>query len=116
MWPETAMAVWGSWSGLHSQQEKSDRPSKKLFNINFARMMRDAGIDAMAALDSGIRDAIDGLPANEQKAIKHAYGNAMASVMVELINPAAAAFPELEPDDAIWAAVVKARATERIAR
>ena len=70
----------------------------KLSNIDSARMMRDAGIDAMAALDSAIRDTIDGLPANEQKAIKHAFGKAMASVMVELINPATAAFPELEPD------------------
>jgi hypothetical protein len=87
----------------------------QLSNIKSARMMRDAGIDAMTALDSGIRDAIDGLPANEQKAIKHAFGKAMASVMVELINPATAAFPELEPDDATWAAVGKARAAERIA-
>ena len=87
----------------------------KLSNIDSARMMRDAGIDAMAALDSAIRDTIDGLPANEQKAIKHAFGEAMASVMVELINPATAAFPELEPDDATWAAVARPRAAERIA-
>lgn len=88
----------------------------KLSNIDSARIMRDAGIDAMAALDSAIRDAIDGLPANEQKAIKHAFGKAMASVMVELINPATAAFPELEPDDATWAAVARARAAERVTK
>lgn len=85
----------------------------KLSDTNSARIMRDAGIDAMAVLDSAVCDAIEGVPAEEQKAIMLAFGQAMGCVMIELINPATAAFPEPDPDDATWAAVVKARVAGR---
>lgn len=75
--------------------------------------MRDAGIDAMAALDHAVAEAITGLAPEQARDIKLAFGRAMSAVIDEMINPATRAFPELNPDDATWRSVAKARALER---
>lgn len=75
--------------------------------------MRDGGIDAVAALDDALREALVDLPAEKAEAIKHAFGRAMSAVLDETVNPAVRAFPELEPDDDTWRQVVKARAAAR---
>lgn len=85
----------------------------KLPNIDCARLVRDGGIDAMAALNAALSDAIAGLPAVDQERVKLAFGRAMAEITIEIINPAVEAFPELEPDENTWESVAKVRATER---
>jgi len=75
--------------------------------------VRDGGIDAMAALNDALAKAIVGLAPQEQANIKRAFGRAMGEVVTEIIKPAIAAYPELAPDDATWAAIAKARAAER---
>ena len=82
-------------------------------NIDCARIVRDGGIDAMAALNSALSEAIAELSMLHQDELKLVFGRAMAQISTEIINPAVAAFPELEPDENAWAAVAKVRATAR---
>ena len=78
-----------------------------------ARHIRDGGIDAMAALDHALGRAIVGLPPQQQQELKRAFGQIMGEITVTLINPAVTAFPELKPDDRMWASIAKARAVAR---
>lgn len=87
----------------------------KLPNIHCAQMTRDAGIDAMAALNQGLSDAIVGLEGQELTDLKLVFGKVMAEILLELINPAIAAFPELNLDEATWQQVVLDRAASRAA-
>ena len=78
--------------------------------IDCARVLRDGGIHAVAALNSALADALAEIPSDRQQEIKHAIGRAMAAVLDETVEPAVRAHPELEPDDATWASVARARA------
>ncbi len=82
-------------------------------SIECARAMRDAGIDAMAALHSVVPGLLNGLAEQEARELKHAFGAVMAEVVERLINPAVRAFPELQTDAAAWSAVARERATAR---
>jgi hypothetical protein len=81
--------------------------------IGSARHIRDGGIDAMAALNEALREAIVGLSPQDQQHIKHAFGQVMGEITLTLINPAVSAFPELKPDESTWASVARARAAAR---
>ena len=81
--------------------------------IDSARHIRDGGIDAIAALDHALREAMVGVSQQEQQALKTAFGKVMGEITVELINPAVRAFPELDPDESTWAAVARSRAAAR---
>lgn len=78
--------------------------------------MRDAGIDAMAALNSVLPELLDGLSEQEARELRHSFGAVMGEVVDKLINPAVRAFPELQTDAAAWSAVAKERAKARLAR
>jgi hypothetical protein len=78
--------------------------------INCARVLRDGGIHAVAALNAALAEALAKIPLERQQEIKHAVGRAMAAVLDETVEPAVRAYPELEPDDATWASVTRARA------
>jgi hypothetical protein len=82
-------------------------------NLNCALAIRDGGIDAMAALNEALREALVDLAPDQEQELKRAFGRVMATVVEELINPAIGAFPELEPDDATWVAIANARAQGR---
>ncbi|HXC39605.1 MAG TPA: hypothetical protein VN667_11740 [Burkholderiales bacterium] len=68
----------------------------------------------MAALNDALVDAIADINPEQAEELKRVFGDVMAAVVDELINPAIQAFPELDPDDATWRAVAKARAAARI--
>jgi hypothetical protein len=78
-----------------------------------AQIVRDGGIDAMAALNDALRKAVIGLSTEDQEKLNRVFGQVMGEVVTEIINPAIAAFPELNPDDATWSAIAKTRAAER---
>ena len=82
-------------------------------SIDSARHIRDGGIDAMAALDHALSQAMVGVSPQEQQVLRRAFGRAMGEIMAELINPAVSAFPELRPDKATWVAVAQSRASAR---
>ena len=81
--------------------------------IDSARHIRDGGIDAMAALNDALREAIGGLSPQDQQQIKNAFGQVMGEITLTLINPAVSAFPELKPDESTWASVARSRAAAR---
>lgn len=81
--------------------------------IACARVVRDGGIDAMAALDSAVRAALASLPAEQASELKQAFGRVMGEIVSELINPAVRAFPELALDESTWTAVARDRARQR---
>lgn len=81
--------------------------------IKSAQLVRDGGIDAVAALNDALSKAIVGLGPSDQEDLKRIFGRMMGEIVTEIINPAIAAFPELDPNDATWAAVAKTRAAER---
>jgi len=78
-----------------------------------ARIIRDGGIDAVAALDAALAEAIVGLAPEQQAALRQAFAHAMGEVIDATIMPSVKAFPELEPDDETWRAVVKSQAKKR---
>jgi hypothetical protein len=82
-------------------------------NFDSARAIRDGGIDAIAALDSVLADALAGTPVDEQQNLKRAFGQVMATVMEATVNAAVRAFPELQPDEQAWASIAKSRALSR---
>lgn len=84
-----------------------------LTSLRCARAVRDGGIDAMAALNEALQEAIAEAAPEHAEALKQAFGRAMANLSDAFVNPAVKAFPELEPDEATWAAVVKSRASAR---
>lgn len=81
--------------------------------IDCARAMRDGGIDAMAALNEALQEALVGLTSKQVEDLKLVFGRVMGDLAENIINPAVYAFPELNPDGATWTAVAKARAVLR---
>jgi len=82
-------------------------------DLTCARHVRDGGIDAMAALNEALREALVGLAPEHHHDLKQAFGRVMAEVVETLINPAVRAFPELEPSEDLWRTVAIARASAR---
>lgn len=80
-----------------------------------ALALRDGGIDALAALDGSLSDAIVRLPPESEEELRLLFGRIMSDIVYEIINPAIRAFPELNPDEATWQAVVRSRAASRSA-
>ena len=78
-----------------------------------AEALRDGGIDAVAALDDALALALHDVPEDHQAEIKRMIGNAMSGILDVTLRPAIRAFPELEPDEATWKAIVLARAASR---
>jgi len=52
--------------------------------IDSARHVRDGGIDAMAALDHALGQAVVGLPPQQQQELKRAFGQVMGEITVTL--------------------------------
>jgi len=85
----------------------------KTQTIETARIMRDGGIDAMAALNSALALALVGIPAEQAAELKRATGDAMGEICEKIIFPAVRAFPELELDQPGWSEVARTRARAR---
>lgn len=82
-------------------------------SIATARAMRDGGIDAMAALNTALVNALVGIPEEESAEMKLTFGKVMGEVIFELRNPAIRSFPELGVDDSTWSEIARAQAGER---
>ena len=65
----------------------------------------------MAALDVALAKAIEDLPPEKAQSLKSSFGRVLGAIVFELINPTIEAFPELEPNEATWTAIAKARST-----
>ena len=83
-------------------------------SIASARAMRDAGIDAMAALNTGLIKALVDLPAEDLAELTLTFGEVMGEVILKIINPAIQSFPELAVDESTWVAIARAQAADRV--
>ena len=92
--------------------------SIKLPTIDFARAVRDGGIHAAAALNHGLAQAIESLPAdhglsNDQlNQVKRLFGAVMAEIFGSIIGPTIRVFPELEPSQSAWSGAVVEQAKQ----
>lgn len=68
----------------------------------------------MAALDTALRIALDGVSQEHSAELKNTFGKVMGEVVLEIINPAIKAFPGLAVEDAAWRAIALARAEARV--
>ena len=78
-----------------------------------ARAIRDGAIDASAALDAAVANALRHLPTADHAPLKRAVAQVMGAIVLDLLNPAIAAHPDLEIDDAEWAEIARSRAAAR---
>jgi hypothetical protein len=81
--------------------------------LKSACALRDGGIDATAALNEALKDALVSLPIEMHTEVKHAVGRAISAVLSETVELAVLAYPELEPNEETWSAVVRACAAKR---
>jgi hypothetical protein len=100
---------------VFASEQPDGTPAMNLSTRDCALALRDGGIDAVAALDTALALALRDVPESERRDMKRAIGRAMGQVLDVTVFAAMRAFPELEPDEVTWKAVVQARATARVA-
>lgn len=86
----------------------------KLGTLKGATVVRDAGIEAMDALNSLVLEISGTLPEAESKALRLAIAKSMDSILQNLVNPALKEFPELDVDEDTWGDIAVARARARL--
>ncbi|MDH1265279.1 hypothetical protein [Pseudomonas sp. GD03944] len=67
-----------------------------------AEALRDAGIQAAAALNEGLAEALRHLPEDAHADLKRSVGRVMGSIFSATLHAAIQAHPELDPDDETW--------------
>ena len=88
----------------------------KLHDITSARLVRDAGIEAMDALNAIIVEAAPHVSAAEEMDLRLAVGRAMSAILENLVNPVLRDHPELDVDEDTWGDIANARARDRLDR
>jgi hypothetical protein len=88
----------------------------KLGSLTAATAVRDAGIEAMDALNSLVLEIGSTLPEAESKALRLAVAKSMTSILENLVNPALREFPTLDVDETTWGDIAAARAQTRLSR
>ena len=81
-----------------------------------AQAIRDGAIDASAALDAALANALEHLPTADHAPLKRAVGQVMGAIVLDLLNPAISAHPDLEVNDAEWGEIARSRAAARAVR
>jgi len=88
----------------------------KVPNVDAARIVRDAAVDAMNALNEIVVALDQQLSAEERKAMRLALARTFDAVLVNLVNPVHREYPELEADEDRWEEIGLAHAKRRCAR
>jgi hypothetical protein len=81
----------------------------KLGTLKAATTVRDAGIEAMDALNSLVLEIGDTLPEADNKALRLAVARAMSSILDNLVNPALREYPSLDVDESLWGEIAARR-------
>ena len=81
--------------------------------IDCARVLRDAGIDAMDALNTALAKAAPHLSASDERDLRLAIANTMSAVLDNIVNPALRAYPELDVDEDSWGNIAMDNARKR---
>ncbi len=86
----------------------------KLGTLMAATTVRDAGIEAMDALNALVLEISSTLPEADNKALRLAVARSMDSILENLVNPALREFPELDVDESTWGEIATTRARSRL--
>jgi hypothetical protein len=86
----------------------------KLGTLTAATAVRDAGIEAMDALNSLVLEIATTLPEADSKALRLAVARSMDSILENLVNPALREYPELDVDESTWGEIATTRALARL--
>ena len=87
----------------------------KLPNTDIAKLVRDAGIEAMEALNTILTDTTPYISAEEGKEVRLAVAKAISSILDNIVNPVLRDYPELDVDEDLWGEIAAARARSRLA-
>jgi hypothetical protein len=79
-----------------------------------ATAVRDAGLEAMDALNSLVLEIGTTLPEADSKALSLAVARAMDSLLENLVNPALREYPALDVDESTWGDIAATRARARL--
>jgi len=86
----------------------------KLGSLTAATAVRDAGIEAMDALNSLVLEVAGTLPEGDSKALRLAIARSMDSILENLVNPALREYPALDVDESTWGEIATTRARARL--
>ncbi len=88
----------------------------KITNSSLARLVRDAGIEAMDALNAILAEAAPHLSTEEEeRELRRAIAMAMSAILDNLVNPALRDYPELDVSDDQWGEIARNLARNRLA-
>lgn len=87
----------------------------KLTSVECARLVRDAGIEAMDALNAILVDAAPYASTTEERELKVAVARTMSAIIDNIVNPVLREYPELDVDEDSWGEIATARARARLA-
>ncbi|MDI1450646.1 hypothetical protein [Polyangium sp. 6x1] len=86
----------------------------KLGTVEAARVVRDASIEAMDALNSIVVDVAPLLSEAGSKDLRLAVARSMTAILENLVNPVLEECPELEVDEDTWGDIAASRARARL--
>jgi hypothetical protein len=86
----------------------------KLGSFTAAKAARDAGIEAMDALNALLLELGGTLPEAESKVLRVAVARSMDSILENLVNPALREYPALDVDESTWGSIAVTRARMRL--
>lgn len=86
----------------------------KLGSFTAAKTVRDAGIEAMDALNALVLEVGSALPEGEAKALRLTVARSMDSILENLVNPALREYPALDVDESTWESIAVTRARTRL--
>jgi len=86
----------------------------KVGTVDAARVVRDAGIEAMDALNAMLVDVAPLLSEASNKDLRLAVARSMTAIVEYLVNPALEEYPELEVDEDTWGDIAASRARARL--
>lgn len=85
----------------------------KFPTIDCARLVRDAGIDAMDALNTALVEATPHLSVSDERDLRHAIATTMSVILDNVVNPVLRAYPELDVDEDSWGDIAMEKARRR---
>ena len=86
----------------------------KLATVEAARVVRDASIEAMDALNSVVVEVAPLLSEAGSKDLRLAVARSMTAILDNLVNPVLEEYPELEVDEDTWGDIAAGRARARL--
>ena len=86
----------------------------KLGTLTAATAVRDAGFEAMDALNSLVLEIATTLPEADNKALRLAVARSMTAILENLVNPVLSEYPSLDVDESTWGDIAATRARARL--